>query len=111
MFQSAHNALYNSDSGAPTWKFCATGYFGVLYAPTATGVEANQVDANSSINLGGQTATGEGLALPAHVSGNEYEVRVPISTSSSQAYRVTLDSDAAAATAAVQAEAGVGHLF
>ncbi len=61
VFQSAHNALYNSDSGPPDWQFCAAGFFGILYAPTGSaGAETNSLDAVSSMNLGGQPATGAG---------------------------------------------------
>ena len=112
VFQTTHNALYNSDSGTPTWQFCATGYYGGLYAPTAGGDEGNLLDATSTMNLGGQPTTGAGLSLPKRLTSGEFEVSAPVATGTrSETYRFTLAPDPAAIAAEVQAEAGVGHLF
>lgn len=89
--QSAHNALYDSDSGVPTWQFCATGYYG---------------------SLGGQPTTGGGLALPLSVGGTDVELTVPVASGTATAtYRVTLAAAPSAVAADVQAHAGVGRLF
>jgi pectate lyase len=113
VFQSAHNALYNSDTGVSTWQFCATGYYGKLYAPLGMGgAEENLVDANSTIGLGGQPATGGGSALPRSVGGTSVELTVPVASGTQTAtYQVTLASDPSTVPAQVQAEAGVGRLF
>src|SRR5262249_45044740 len=107
------NALYNSDSGTPTWQFCAVGYFGTLYAPLgASGAEANLLDDSSTMNLGGQPTSGDGLALPKSVGGTEFELSVPVASgTSSETYRATLAADPSTIAAEVQARAGVGHLF
>jgi len=111
VFRATHNALYNSDSGQPTWQFCATGYFGVLYAPTESGPEANLLDATSTMNLGGQPATGVGLALPT-VRDTEVELSVPVAAgSSTESYRVTLTADPGSLPDEIQALAGAGKLF
>jgi pectate lyase len=113
VFQSAHNGLYNSDTGVPTWQFCATGYYGSLYAPLGTGgPESNLVDANSSMNLGGQPTTGTGLALPVSVGGTDVELTVPVASGTkTETYRVTLSADPSTVAADVQAHAGMGRLF
>lgn len=111
VLERAHNGLYNSDSGLPDWQFCATGFYGVLYAPTEEGsVEANLLDAASSQNLGGQPATGDGLTLPVSLGGSEYEVTVPVA-SGTETYRFTLAPDPAAFARELPESAGVGHLF
>lgn len=113
VFQSAHNGLYNSDTGPPTWMFCATGYYGTLYAPIGMGgAEENLIDASSSMNLGGQPTTGAGLALPTSTGGTDFEVSVPVATGmKTETYRVTLAADPSTVAAAVQANAGIGKLF
>jgi pectate lyase len=113
VFQAAHNALYNSDSGPPDWQFCAAGFFGNLYAPTgAAGVETNSLDAASSMSLMGQPTTGVGVALPESLSGTDYEITVPVdSGTDTQTYRVTLAPDPSTIATDVPATAGVGHLF
>jgi pectate lyase len=112
VFQATHNALYDSDSGAPTWQFCMTGFFGTLYAPIATGgADDNQLDTSSTMNLGGQTATGDGLALP-KMDGADFVLTVPVASGTSTAtYRVTPAPDTSTVAADVQARAGIGHLF
>lgn len=112
VFQSAHNGLYNSDSGA-NWQFCAAGYYGSLYAPIGTGgKEDNLLDSNSTMNLSGQPATGSGLALPVSIGGTDFELTVPVASGSrTETYQVTLAADPSTVTAAVQANAGVGKLF
>ena len=113
VFQEAHNGIYNSDSGLSDWQFCATGFYGVLYAPSvAGGAEANLLDATSSQNLGGQPVTGEGLALPTSLGGSEYELTVPVeSGTSTQTYRVMLAAEPAALASELPKTAGTGHLF
>lgn len=113
IFQSAHNALYNSDTGLPDWQFCATGFFGILYAPTAAGsAETNSLDAASSMNLGGQPTTGAGITPPTPLGGTDYELTVPTeSGTSTETYRVTLAPDPSTIATDVPASAGVGHLF
>jgi pectate lyase len=113
VFRGAHNALYNSDSGVPTWQFCSAGYFGTLYAPLDTGVdETNLFDETSTMNLGGQPVTGTGAVVPKRVAGSEFELTVPVAAGTrNESYRVTLASDPASVAASVQAAAGVGQLF
>lgn len=112
-FQSAHNGLYNSDSGSPTWQFCMTGYFGSLYAPTTTGgVEQNLLDSSSSMNLSGQSAAGTGLTLPVVTGGTDAELTVPVASgTSTQTYQISLAPDPSTVAVQVQAAAGMGHLF
>lgn len=111
VFQSSHNGLYNSDSGLPDWQFCATGFFGTLYAPEEdAGAEANLLDAASSQNLGGQPTSGEGLTPPRLLAEQDYELTVPIGAST-QSYRVTLADDPSTVADTVPMTAGVGRLF
>ena len=111
--QSAHNGLYNSDTGAPSWQFCSAGYYGTLYAPIGKGgAEENLLDASSSMNLGGQPTTGSGLTLPISMGGSDVKLTVPVvSGTSTETYQVTLIADPATVAARVQANAGVGKRF
>ncbi len=113
VFQSTHDALRVDDAGLPTWLFCAAGMFGQLYAPMTTGDdEDNLVDTASSLDLNSQSTSGAGLAVPMRLSGDDFELTVPVQLGASTAtYRVTLASDPTTVPALVQAGAGVGHLF
>ncbi len=113
VFQLAHNAIYNSDSGLTTWQFCAPRYYGSLYAPMGTGgIEDNLLDSNSTIGLGGQPATGGGVALPRSLGKTNVELTVPVALGTqTETYRVTLAADPSAVAAQVQTSVGVGKLF
>ena len=113
-FESARDALYINDNGAPTWTFCETGYFGVAYAPfDVANDEQNLLDANSTLSLNGQSTGGAGLSLPVRQSGDTFRITVPASPTggSAASYDYELDADPANVAASVKAGCGVGQLF
>ncbi len=113
-FESARDALYISDSGAPTWSFCQTGYFGAVYAPfDVANDEQNLLDPNSTLSLNGQTTDGTGLSLPARQNGDTFRISVPAlpADGSAASYDYELEANPADVSALVKAGCGVGQLF
>jgi pectate lyase len=113
-FESARDAVYISDSGAPTWSFCQTGLFGQTYAPTAANsYEQNLFDSASSLSLNGQATDGNGLSLPVQLAGTTYLVNVPAPPlgGSATSYQYDLEASPADVSAIVKSGAGIGHLF
>ena len=113
-FESARDAIYINDNGAPTWSFCPIGTFGVVYAPIdAVSDEQNLLDANSPLSLNGQNTDGTGLSLPVRQSGDSFRISVPASPTggSAASYDYDLEANPASVSAAVKAGCGVGQLF
>jgi pectate lyase len=113
-FESARDAIYINDNGAPTWSFCPLGTFGVVYAPTDTvSDEQNLLDVNSPLSLNGQSIDGTGLSLPVRQNGDRFRISVPASPTGGTAasYDYDLDANPAGVSAVVKAGCGVGQLF
>ncbi len=113
-FENARDSIYISDNGAPTWTFCQTGFFGVVYAPLDTvNDEQNLIDSNSSPSLNGQPTSGAGLDLPVRQNGDTFRISVPASPTggSAASYDYELEPNPADVSAIVKAGCGVGQLF
>jgi pectate lyase len=113
VFESTTSAIFNSDSGAGSYPFCAAGNFGKLYAPMSTGTdEDNVVDGNSTLALGGQPTDGTGLVKPIRRTSHTFSLTTPTKGgTSTETYEATLIADPSTVAARVKAEAGAGTLF
>ncbi len=111
-FETTPDAVNVNDSGAGSWSFCAAGYFGLLYAPTGTGGEEdNLLDSQSVLSLNGQPADGTGMSVPTRTTGNQFSVSVPVGSSGAESYAFELVESPGEVAAEVRASAGVGKLF
>jgi pectate lyase len=112
VFESTADGLYNNDDGVPTWKFCASGLFGKLYAPlTSSDDEVNLLLSGSTMSLHGKPVDGAGLMLPERILDHEFNVLVPVRDKTPASYHVTLLETPIMVTDTVGVKAGIGHLF
>jgi len=112
VFSSTSRAIQNSDNGAGTWSFCATGYFGSLYAPLDTDdEEENLLLDGSTVDFADQPSDGSTLLAPSRTSGTGFRVEVPIGEDSSESYDFELAPDPDSLTSALPTLVGVGRLF
>jgi pectate lyase len=113
-FENARDAVYLTDSGAPTWAFCQAGLFGDAYLPTASAdEEQNLLDSNSPLSLNGQEIDGTGLSLPSKRNGHTFRITVPASPlgDAAASYDYELEATPTSLPTLVKASTGIGHLF
>jgi pectate lyase len=110
-FRTSASVLHIGDEGASQWPFCSSGLFGQVFAPLGDPALAgfNQVDSSATVNLGGHTVDGTGLAVPSGASLMR-AISVPLVTGA-ETYAYSLDSPTQTWASLLPSQVGLGKLF